>query len=533
MSDAENAPVFAPTSPSVARHARCRPASELLGKGRPRAEVVVVGTGAGGAVAGAELQRAGHRVLFLEAGGAFDTKDFRRRSLLWSTSRMYASRGVQVSVGEPVILIPSGRGVGGSTLINSGICFRPPDERLVEWSARTGDERLLPEAMRPFVDEIWRRIGVMRTHPGIGRRHNMLFREGLERLGVEHAWMDRNAPGCIGCGICHLGCPSGGKASVDKAILPEALHHGAEVRTRARVEGILIEGGRARGVEVAVLDDDDRPLGLLRVDADLVILAGSALGTPLILEASGVERPGLGEHLALHPGAGAVAEFDEPVIMWDGIPQGYWGRCPDDERVLLETITVGPAELFGLFGRAGSAGLRMAERFRFFAMGGGMLRDEANGRVSLSGDKAPGQVSEGFSPKIRYRVSARDLESMKAAMRAVTRAYFLAGARRVCPLIHPLVFYEREADALRAIDAVTAVTDLAHVHASHPHGTCRMGPKEGPYAGVVDADGNVHGIEGLYVMDGSIFPTTLGVNPQVTIMSLSLALARRLAGKGS
>lgn len=521
-SSADDLVTFPPTAKSVARHERCRPASELIGKGVVETGVVVVGTGAGGAVAGTELARRGQRVLFLEAGGAFDQRDFARRSLVWSTTNMYAARGLQVSLGDPLILIPAGRGVGGSTLINSGICFRPPDERLVEWSERVGDERLRPAAMAPFVEEIWRRLGILPTHAGIGRTHNLLFQKGCEALGYEHAWIDRNAPGCIGCGICHLGCPSGGKASVDKSFLPEALHHGAEVRTRARAEAVIVEGGRATGVEAVVLDPDtDAPLGRLRVRADLVILAGSALGTPLVLEKSGVEREALGAHLALHPGSAAVGEFEEPVIMWDGVPQGYWAKCPDDDRVLLETVTVGPAELYGLFGRAGREGSAIVKRFSHFAMGGGMLRDEGEGTVR------PGP--DGGAPSIRYSITRRDLEGLKAGMRAVTRAYFAAGAKAVCPLVHPLRFYSREADALAAIDAVGAATDLAHLHASHPHGTCRMGPADGAHAGVVDGDGKVHGVHGLYVMDGSLFPTTLGVNPQVTIMALALALARRLA----
>lgn len=522
MTTSEDPIVLSPTARSAVRHERCRPAAELLGGGVIEAEVVVVGTGAGGAVAGTELARKGHRVLFLEAGGAFDQRDFARRSLVWSTTNMYASRGLQVSLGDPLILIPAGRGVGGSTLINSGICFRPPTERLEEWRAHVGDDRLAPEAVAPFVDEIWRRIGIVPTHAGIGRTHNLLFQKGCEALGYEHAWIDRNAPGCVGCGICHLGCPSGGKASVDKAILPEALHLGAEVRTRARAEGVIVEGGRVTGVEAVVLDPDtDAPLGRLKVKADVVIVAGSALGTPLVLERSGVTHEALGRHLALHPGSAAVGEFEEPVVMWDGVPQGYFARCPDDDRVLLETVTVGPAELYGLFGRAGRDGSAVVKRFAHFAMGGGMLRDEGEGTVRLDDDKT--------GPSIRYSITARDLEGLKAGMRAVTRAYFAAGAKAVCPLVHPLRFHAREEDALAAIERVQKSIDLAHLHASHPHGTCRMGPASGEHAGVVDGDGKVHGIEGLYVMDGSIFPTTLGVNPQVTIMALALALSRRLA----
>lgn len=517
---AQGAPVFSPVGPSVARHPRCRPAREVLGQGTLSTEVVVVGTGAGGALAGTELSRRGRKVLFLEAGGAFDERDFQRRSLTWSTVHLYNQRGAQLSLGEPAILLPSGRAVGGSTVINSGICFRPPRARLEEWSRLTGAAHLAPDAMEPVVDEVWRRIGVFKTHAGIGRRHNLLFEEGVRRLGFPGGWIDRNAPICGGCGICHLGCPSGAKASVDKSILPEALHLGAEVLYRARVEGVRVEGGRATGVDVIVLDERDEPQGSLFVRADLVILSGSALGSPLILEASGVGGSERGKHLSIHPGSAAVGEFEEPVTLWDGVPQGYYAHDPADERIVLETVTLGVPELFGLFGRAGKDGVEALQRLKHLAIAGGMVRDRGEGTVTLG---------DGFSPSIRYDVDASSLEAVKQALRSVTRIYFAAGARRVAPLVHPLRFYEREADAIAAIDSVKTALDLAHVHSSHPQGTCRMGPADGPDKGVVDGNGKVHGTEGLYVMDGSIVAGSVGVNPQVTIMSLALALSRRLA----
>ncbi len=509
-----------PVGDSVASHPRCRPAKERLGQGDLSVEVVVIGTGAGGALAGTELAKRGKKVLFLEAGGAFERKDFQQRSLTWSTVHLYNQRGAQLSLGEPAILLPSGRAVGGSTVINSGICFRPPRDRLETWSRLTGRAHLAPDAMAPVVDEVWRRIGVFKTHAGIGRRHNLLFQAGVERLGFEGDWIDRNAPTCGGCGVCHLGCPSGAKASVDKAILPEALHLGAELLYRARAEGVIVEGGRATGVDVIALDDKDQALGALRVKADVVILSGSALGSPLILEHSGVGGDERGKHLSVHPGSAAVGDFDEPVTLWDGVPQGYWAHDPDDERIVLETVTLGVPELFGLFGRAGQEGIEELSRLKHLAIAGGMVRDHGEGSVSLS---------SGFTPSIRYDLGAPELASIKQALRSVTRIYFAAGARRVCPLVHPLRFFEREADAIAAIDGVTSALDLAHVHASHPQGTCRMGPRSGPDAGVVDGDGKVHGVSGLYVMDGSIVAGSVGVNPQVTIMSLALALSRRLA----
>jgi choline dehydrogenase-like flavoprotein len=506
---------------SASEHPRCRPAQEVMDQGTLSAEVVVVGTGAGGAMAGTEMARAGKKVLFLEAGGAFGQKDFKKRSLVWSTSHLYLNHGPNLAMGKPNILIPAGRTVGGSTVLNSAICFRPPKERLQEWEARLGHPGIGPEAMKPHVDEVWRRLGVTPTHPGNGRMHNLLFQRGVVALGIkEHNWIDRNAPTCMGCGICHLGCPTGAKLSVDRALLPDALENGAEILTRARADGVIVEGGRATGVQVTVVDPKtEERVGTLKVKADLVIVSGSAMGSPRILDLSGVQNAHLGRHLSIHPATPVLAEFDGPVVMWDGVPQGYWAKSPKAPETTLETANVGPNELFALLGAAGQDGGEISRRFAHYALAGPMLRDVGEGSVS-TGEK--GRIS------IKYDLQPIDLERLVAGAKLAVQIYFAAGARRVSPLVHPIRFHEREADALAQLEGVREATDMAYIYASHPHGTCRMGKAQGEYAGVVDKDGKVHGQEGLYVMDGSIFPTTLGVNPQISIMSLTQALSRRL-----
>jgi len=495
---------------------------ERASPGRLEVDVVVIGTGAGGAVAGTELAKAGRRVLFLESGGAYAKKDFAQRSMPWSLTKLWAGKGAQTSSSLPVVLVPTGRVVGGSTVLNSAICFKPPPHRLKEWHDHTGADLWTPEVIGPAVDEIWRRIGVMPTHAGIGRRNNTLFEKGCRALGYQHAWMDRNAPGCVGCGVCQLGCPSGGKASVDKSILPEALNHGARILTRARARAVVIEGGRATGVVADVIDGhSELPVGELHVKAGVVVVAGGGLFSPLLLMQSGITGPHLGQHLAIHPGVGGLGEFDEPVVMWDGVPQGYYAYCPDDDHALLETANAGPGEIFSLVGRAGDPD--SIRRMAHLAMAGAMIRDSGGGSVGL--DDADGV------PRAKFTIAFndRDFQAFRNGAKATVRAWFAAGARRVAPGLQPLRFYDNERDALAAVDELTEAGRLGQPYGSHPHGTCRMGPKDGPHAGVVDTSGQVHGVGSCYVLDGSVFPTTLGVNPQVTIMATSLALSRRIA----
>jgi choline dehydrogenase-like flavoprotein len=505
---------IAPGAKSIA------PRCERAQPGTITCDVVVVGTGAGGAVAGSEFARAGRRVVFLEVGGAFARGDFAKRSMAWSLTRVWASKGTQTSSSMPVMLVPSGRAVGGSTVLNSAICFRPPHQRLHEWQQLTGSSVWDPKYLDPVVDEIWERVGVAPTHAAIGRRNNLLFAQGCEALRYKHAWMDRNAPGCVGCGVCLLGCPSGGKASVDKAILPEAVDNGARILTRARVRDVIIEGGRATGVVAEIIDPDtEQPTGELIVKAEIVIVAGGALFSPLVLERSGIKNAHLGEHLAIHPGIGVFGEFKEPVVMWDGVPQGYYAYAPNDDRALLETANVGPGELFSLLVKAGD--FEMMHRLKHLALAGAMIRDSGNGSVRLDDDNGV------VRPRFSIHLNDRDLLAFRNGAKAIVRAWFAAGAKAVAPGVQPVRFCNTEAEAFDQIEELTTMERLGQPYGSHPHGTCRMGPKDGPNAGVVDADGQVHGVRRLFVMDGSVFPTTLGVNPQITIMSTAASLARR------
>jgi choline dehydrogenase-like flavoprotein len=282
-----------------------------------------------------------------------------------------------------------------------------------------------------------------------------------------------------------------------------------------RADHIVVENGRATRVACTVLDEHGAPKGALTVKADLVVVAGSALRSPVLLKKSGLGGAEVGHHLAVHPGLAVYGDFDEPINMWSGVTQGYYAHVPAAAGLpdaLVEVANVGPDQIFGLLARAGSGGLDNVKRMKNIAMAGTMIRDPQTGRVDVASD---GDMQ--FS----YVVTEQHLAGWRAGSKLIASAYFQAGAKRVLPGTGDPEWFTTEKAAHDAIDRMRAPEDILTPYGSHPQATCRMGT-------VVDKNGRAAGADNVYVMDGSIFPTTLGVNPQVTIMSLALALSRRL-----
>ena len=219
-------------------------------------DVVIVGSGPGGLTSAAVLVEQGLSVLVVEAGSFWPRGSFKRNQS-WALQHLYQDRGARVAFGNAFIPLMSGRGVGGGTIVNSGICFRAPDWVLDEWQRDQGmthwDDR------ESLYDEVEKMIGVVPTAANIAGKNSEIARRGFSNMsGVEHDYMPRNAPGCVGCGTCQTGCPTGGKASADLNWLPRALKQGVKVHADSRVDKILMDGSRAIGVSGHIIDPDSR-----------------------------------------------------------------------------------------------------------------------------------------------------------------------------------------------------------------------------------------------------------------------------------
>jgi hypothetical protein len=473
-------------------------------------DVVIVGSGAGGAPVARSLARAGWTVAVVEEGTAFTREDFTGPELDRLRS-LYRGGGTTVTLGRPPIVVPVGRAVGGTTVGNSGTCFRTRDHVVARWATRFGVD-LRPEDLGPYYDGVEATLGVAPVPWEVMGGNGLIAHRGATALGIPGRPLDRNAAGCHGSGVCVAGCPVDGKRGVHMNYLPEAVEAGAEILARCRADRVVFRAGRAAGIEGTLLTEDGRPAGpfVLRARRGVVVAAGAPM-TPGLLRRSGHRHRGLGRGLRIHPAAAVAGIFDEEIRGWRGVMQSYLVDALEDRGVMLEATfpppSLGYAEVgIGLSGRERK---RMIERLPNMAVMGCLVSDTSSGRVIGLG---PGRA-----PLMVYSLNGFDTSRLLEGMLLSARVLFAAGATEVHPMLTgaPVLHSPKEAQAVLR-DGVRA--SAMRLTAYHPMGTARMGADPG---GVVDAWGRVHGVERLVVADASVFPTSLGVNPQVTIMAFA------------
>jgi choline dehydrogenase-like flavoprotein len=477
------------------------------------ADVVVVGTGAGGAVVARELAEAGVAVVLLEDGEYIDRTQFSGRVLAMQ-QLLYKRGGATFSVGNTFIPIPIGRNVGGTTTVNSGTCYRAPDRILAGWRDQLGLAELGPEQMAPYFERVEAVLQVAPAKRSLLGGSARVVERGATALGFRHHGpLPRNAPDCDGKGVCVFGCPTDAKRSTNVSYVPLALKAGAELFTGCQVRRIIVDGGRATGVVARTRGGHS-----VTVRARAVVIAAGSLETPLLLGRNGLcgGSGELGKNLSIHPCAGVLAEFDERIAGWDGIPQGYGIEDFKAEGILFEGAYT-PLELtMSLMPQIGPRLVELAERYDHIASFGFMVEDTSRGTVR----EAFGQ------PVITYVLGDGDVARVKRGVDLLAQVYFAAGARRVITPIHGFSELTSPADLERLRRTSVRASDL-DLSAYHPLGTARMGRHAA--TSVVGQDHETHDVRRLYVVDGASVPTSLGVNPQVTIMAMATRAAERIA----
>jgi choline dehydrogenase-like flavoprotein len=480
-------------------------------------DAVIVGSGAGGAPVARELARAGWSVAVVEEGDPVTREDF-AGSDLERMGRLYRDGASTTTVGRPAVLVPIGRAVGGTTVVNSGTCFRTPDRVVAGW-ARTYGLDISPDDLGPHYDDVERTLGVEPVPWEVMGNNGAVAHRGATALGIPGRPIDRNAAGCRGSGVCALGCPVDGKRGVHLNYLPQAVEAGAEIFSRLRAHRVVARAGRAVGVEGQMLDRSGRAVGPFHLGARrAVVVAAGAPFTPGILRRSGLRGRTLGGNLRIHPATAVAGLFDEDVVPWRGVLQSYQVDALAHRGILLESTFPPPglaaAEVTMTLPR--EERLPVMARLRNMAVLGLLVSDTSSGRAV--------DLGRGRTPLLTYRVNANDARRTLDGLLLAARILLAAGATEVWPMVAGAgrVRTTREAEALLERDWPAAALRLS---AYHPMGTARMGLDPG---GVVDGFGAVHGIEGLVVSDASVFPTSLAVNPQVTIMAFATRAAQHI-----
>ncbi|MCA9584586.1 MAG: GMC family oxidoreductase [Myxococcales bacterium] len=479
-------------------------------------DFVVVGSGAAGASAAYVLAEAGFSVGIVEEGPWLKTRDI-TEDVHTAFSKYTRESGMQVLRGRSFVPMIQGRCVGGSTLINSAIAWRIPEDVVDDWGARFGlGDSINMRELDPHFDALERDLSVRPVADDALGENNAMFLAMANKRGISASRMRRYDRGCKGSGMCLSACPTAAKQGMSVTYVPWALaRHGARIFTSARVERVEIRGHRA--VAVVAKSASGHPI-VLRARRG-VFVAASTVQTPNLLRRSGVRSPALGKHFQAHPGLAVGGMFKRSIEMSFGATQGAESiHYRKSERFKLETISF-PPDIAAA--RIPGAGPELVERLA-------RLGHVASWAAQIRA-RAEGTVGEGWSgaDRVKYTLGEDDIRATRKAVALLARMMFDAGAQEVWPGIFGVPSVLRSVDQVKLVDEGPLDPRAYAFIATHLFGAARMGVD--PRTSVVDADFRVHGVDDLWVVDSSVFPTNLGVNPQHSIMAMSRLAAARVA----
>jgi choline dehydrogenase-like flavoprotein len=485
------------------------------------ADFVIVGTGAGGATAARVLSAAGLSVILIEEGPSLAPHE-RSRGLLdamGESMRNLATVSTHSSSPMPLLL---GRCVGGSTAVNSGIIWRLPDDTRRDFSERFGLSSLLEEAaLDRIFNVIEHELDIAEVSRETMGGNGHLLELASQRLGLPGRVIRRNARRCVGRARCLQGCPEGARQSMDVSYVPRAVERGARLYPLARATEVIIERGRAVGVRGHLLTGEGKRDGRFELRARrAVIVAAGAIYTPVLLRKSGLRR-GVGDNFQAHPGAAVVGRFDRPVGMGFGATQAY--EVPFREQGFkVESLTMPPELLAVRLPGAGRDWQEQLSQLDHFAQFAAIQRVGARGRVR------PGIFD---MVDVRYELQPEDVQRLRESVSLMVRMMFAAGAIEVYPGVATAEERMTHPDQADSILSQRVQRKDFHLIASHHFGTAAAGSD--PARSVVSPELQSHEVQQLYVMDASVLPTNLGVNPQHSIMAIVFHAAERLANRES
>ena len=512
-------------------------ASTIASDRSMEADVVIIGSGAGGGVTAEILAKSGLFVIIVEEGALKSSKDFKMREAD-AYPALYQESAARKTA-DKAINILQGRTVGGSTTVNWTSSFRTPTPTLEYWGKHFGLSSYTPEALAPWFLMMEERLNVS-TWMTPPNENNDLLKRGAAQLGIPAAAIMRNVKGCWNLGYCGMGCPTNAKQSMLVTTIPSALNHNATLVTRARAERLLFKGDRVEALEITALDATGvMPTGRkLTLRAKHFVVAGGAINSPALLLRSHAPDPYglLGKRTFLHPTVISAGVFEQRVDGYAGAPQtiysdhfmdtqpidgaiGYKLEAPPLHPLLLSTTMAG-------FGKA------HADTMAMFPHVHGLLALLRDGFHDDSPGGSVGLASDG-SPVLDYPMTEFVWNGVRRAHLTMAEIQFAAGAKTVQPVHELAERYTSWAQAKKGIAALPYTAHITRVVSAHVMGGCAL--SDDVKRGVVGANGRYHGVANLSVHDGSLFPTSIGANPQLSIYGitarLASALAQELTGK--
>jgi choline dehydrogenase-like flavoprotein len=484
---------------------------QLQGDQKLFADAVIVGSGAGGATVATTLAQAGMRVILVEEGLYYSAEDF-GADFSAMTSQIMRNAGATVILGRSPIAYLEGKVVGGSTVLNGGMCWRTPDEVLDNWVNQKNLDQFSNHALDSHFAFVEKQINARYQDLGSAGQNNQVFLDGVQKLGWQWQHNIRNQKHCVGSNDCVTGCPSGAKQSTAKSWLPDFLKFGGILLTGIEIKEILIANERAYGVRGMVKN----PLGQnqkIEVQGMATFIACGAVQTPLLLQRSKIKNPHLGKHFTVHPNIKAAALFDQPIDSMKGVHQAW--QCTEFKKdgILLAPGGIPLSVMAQCLPKLGQDLAHEMKLVRYIATGGLLVDDSVEGSVKA----LPFGINQ-----VRYDLSDADQDKFIFAFQKIATLYFEAGARLVYTPFHHFPVIHHPEQIKRLALHKPKVEDTEYFTA-HLMGTCRISAEMKD--GVVDQHGKVWGINGLYIADASVLPSTIGVNPQVTIMTIARKIA--------
>jgi len=480
------------------------------------ADFVVVGTGPGGAVVARELAEAGRSVIAIEEGPFYRPEE-QTPSAIRTMRDLFAEQGLRFTKGNTPVRTFQARALGGTSVVNSAICWRAPQSVFDDWQRRYGVEGLSRELLDPYYERAEREAAVAPTPEEAWGRKGRLFNAGCTALGVDSAPTNRAIRECRGCSECFHGCRINAKQSMDRCYIPAAIEHGARFFTSSRAEELIYEGGRVAGVRAYVLEPGTgKRVGQIEVRAKAVVLCAGVMASPLLLLKN--QLPGMsrfvGQNLCFHVGVAVAGVFREEVNPWTGGTQDWHTMAYVSEGLHMEVLWVPSALLMARvpgFGTSFQNALAELKHTAFWCIS---CPHSSRGRLTAGSD---------WEPRLRLDLNDADVALLKRGMDLMVDHFFAAGAVVVRP---GLAGFDPEIRTPEQVEALKRVRPKCHqlvVAGNHVYGTCAMGAD--PARSVVDSNCAVHGVADLYVCDTSIFPSQTAVNPQLTLMAVAGRLA--------